>query len=126
MLSTLLVVGVISHLWCAARLVGIAHHSFYSAGSQHRSCHFTSLQLVQPLPHQPNVGHDAGSNSARRKVFDISNQSSGISQSAPSNPAHAQGINVQNVVVLSVLRRVTLDHHNAKSKGLAHSLKVVS
>ena len=30
MLSTLLVVGVISHLWCAARLVGIAHHSFYS------------------------------------------------------------------------------------------------
>ena len=31
MLSTLLVVGVISHLWCAARLVGIAHHSFYSA-----------------------------------------------------------------------------------------------
>ena len=28
--STLLVVGVISHLWCAARLVGIAHHSFYS------------------------------------------------------------------------------------------------
>ena len=29
-LSTLLVVGVISHLWCAARLVGIAHHSFYS------------------------------------------------------------------------------------------------
>ena len=21
---------VISHLWCAARLVGIAHHSFYS------------------------------------------------------------------------------------------------
>ena len=29
MLSTLLVVGVISHLWCAARLVGIAHHSFY-------------------------------------------------------------------------------------------------
>ena len=32
MLSTLLVVGVISHLWCAARLVGIAHHSFYSVG----------------------------------------------------------------------------------------------
>ena len=31
MLSTLLVVGVVSHLWCAARLVGIAHHSFYSA-----------------------------------------------------------------------------------------------
>ena len=31
MLSTLLVVGVISHLWCAAHLVGIAHHSFYSA-----------------------------------------------------------------------------------------------
>ena len=30
MLSTLLVVSVISHLWCAARLVGIAHHSFYS------------------------------------------------------------------------------------------------
>ena len=30
MLSTLLVVGVISHLWCAARLVGKAHHSFYS------------------------------------------------------------------------------------------------
>ena len=30
MLCTLLVVGVISHLWCAARLVGIAHHSFYS------------------------------------------------------------------------------------------------
>ena len=30
MLSTLLVVGVISHLWCAARLVGISHHSFYS------------------------------------------------------------------------------------------------
>ena len=30
MLSILLVVGVISHLWCAARLVGIAHHSFYS------------------------------------------------------------------------------------------------
>ena len=28
--STLLVVGVISYLWCAARLVGIAHHSFYS------------------------------------------------------------------------------------------------
>ena len=34
MLSTLLVVGVISHLWCAARLVGIAHHSFYSAEGQ--------------------------------------------------------------------------------------------
>ena len=33
MLSTLLVVGVISHLWCAARLVGIAHHSFYSVAS---------------------------------------------------------------------------------------------
>ena len=32
MLSTLLVVGVISHLWHAARLVGIAHHSFYSVG----------------------------------------------------------------------------------------------
>ena len=46
-------------------------------------------QLVQPLPHQPNVGYDAGSNSARRKLFDISNQSSGISQSAASNPAHA-------------------------------------
>ena len=30
-LSTLLVVGVISHQWCAALLVGIAHHSFYSA-----------------------------------------------------------------------------------------------
>ena len=30
MLCTLLVVGMISHLWCAARLVGIAHHSFYS------------------------------------------------------------------------------------------------
>ena len=29
MLSTLLVVGVISHLWCAARLVGIAHHITY-------------------------------------------------------------------------------------------------
>ena len=27
---SVLVVGVISHLWCAARLVGIAHHSFYS------------------------------------------------------------------------------------------------
>ena len=26
----LLVVGVISHLWCAAHLVGIAHHSLYS------------------------------------------------------------------------------------------------
>ena len=25
-------VGVISLLWCAARLVGIAHHSFYSVG----------------------------------------------------------------------------------------------
>ena len=30
MLSTLLVVGVILRLWCAAHLVGIAHHSFYS------------------------------------------------------------------------------------------------
>ena len=29
-LSTLLVVGVISHLWCATCLVGIAHHSLYS------------------------------------------------------------------------------------------------
>ena len=33
MLSTLLVVGVISHLCSAACLVGIAHHSFYSAVS---------------------------------------------------------------------------------------------
>ena len=33
MLSTLLVVGVLSHLWCAARLVGIAHHSFYSVSA---------------------------------------------------------------------------------------------
>ena len=37
MLSTLLVVGVISHLWCAARLVGIAHHSFYSVGMANRA-----------------------------------------------------------------------------------------
>ena len=36
MLSTLLVVGVISHLWCAARLVGIAHLSFYSVRSRAR------------------------------------------------------------------------------------------
>ena len=34
MLSTLLVVGVISHLWCAAHLVSIAHHSFYSVGEE--------------------------------------------------------------------------------------------
>ena len=30
MLSTLLVVGMISHLWCAAHLVCTAHYSFYS------------------------------------------------------------------------------------------------
>ena len=39
MLSTLLVVGVISHLWCAARLVGIAHHSFYSVARLSESCY---------------------------------------------------------------------------------------
>ena len=30
------VVGVISHLWCAARLVGIAHHSFYSVEEERK------------------------------------------------------------------------------------------
>ena len=40
MLSTLLVVGVVSHLWCAAHLVGIAHHSFYSVNmvAMYRVC----------------------------------------------------------------------------------------
>ena len=45
MLSTLLVVGVISHLWCAARLVGIAHHSFYSV-SLHYFHSYTILNRV--------------------------------------------------------------------------------
>ena len=44
MLSTLFVVSVISHLWCAARLVGIAHHSFYSV-SRLVAASFSSLAL---------------------------------------------------------------------------------
>ena len=44
MQSSLLVVGVISHLWCAARLVGIAHHSFYSVVQK-----IVQLFLLPPL-----------------------------------------------------------------------------
>ena len=33
-LSTLLVVGVISHLWCGGCLVCIAQHSFYSVSGE--------------------------------------------------------------------------------------------
>ena len=54
MLSTLLVVGVISHLWCAARLVGIAHHSFYSVA-------FTPNTIVkQPYPKYDQGGGKKG------------------------------------------------------------------
>ena len=51
MLSTLLVVGVISHLWCAARLVGIAHHSFYSVRAKNATYKYlaTSLEMVATI-----------------------------------------------------------------------------
>ena len=42
---TFIVVGVISHLWCAAHLVCIAHHSFYSDTSA-----FSELSLFFATP----------------------------------------------------------------------------
>ena len=58
MLSTLLVVGVISHLWCAARLVGIAHHSFYSVGKGsfcQRVLQIIRLNTLVDIIRVPNV-----------------------------------------------------------------------
>ena len=45
--STLLVVGVISHQWCAAHLVGIAHHCFYSAISIYNVFFITFRDVTQ-------------------------------------------------------------------------------
>ena len=60
--KTLLVVGVISHLWCAARLVDIAKHSFCSAV-------FCLRHKVVPMTHneQETASIECGTHTSLRK-----------------------------------------------------------
>ena len=67
MLSTLLVFGGISHLWYAARLVGIAHHSFYSVCREYEDKilslrNFSSVWINGSYNHRTNniVDHAQG------------------------------------------------------------------